>query len=233
MSVTYIGSRKHVLHSLEKLQLREPLVVVDAVTLNREAINDRIKKIDPHCKRLIIRPKVVAQVHTKHAAEYLQWLDATETSLRSSGDTTTLFLPRVVEDWKDDIGKAVEFNSFYLVEPGDFISLIDRKRFDEILQGAALQAVTGAEIRMNKDHSVFPATAMVEILESELNQPISLEQVKASDLYEAMVDAGMSATLSNRIVAAQQLVVSKTGDQKISAPNTSDDIRHYVATMKG
>lgn len=232
MAVTYLGSRNHIAQILDYFDIVDPPVVFDAVTLNREELAGQLETTAKAAKRLLIRPEIVNKAISERAADYLAWLDTVESRLREFGETRVLHLPRSAEDWDDDINQAIEFNAFCLVEPAQFMSLISRKQRTEMVQAAVKATAASADVQPNFTSSTVPADSIINILNSEFDEFISFERAKPADLYDVMVTAGMSAELSNRVVAAQQLVVSESAIDDPNEDEALEDFRMYVNRKK-
>lgn len=232
MAVTYLGSRQHIAEVLANLESTKTLVVVDAVTLNREELEAQLDTAMSAEARLLIRPELATEDVSERAAEYLSWLDSVESILREHGDTQVLHLPRAVDDWEDDINQAIEFNTFCLVEPAKRMSLISRDRRSELVHAAVEAASSGREVRSCDGPSTVPAESIVNALNAESEQEISFEQAKPADLFDVMVTAGITPDLCNRVVAAQQLVVAESASDGSTGAEAIDDFRIYVSTKR-
>ncbi|SDS29718.1 hypothetical protein SAMN04488539_1391 [Corynebacterium timonense] len=208
MKVTYLGSRIHIAQTLADIEVIEPLVVIDAVTLNREELVEKIEIAASASTRLLIRPEIINEDLSGSATEYLSWIDAVQSKICEFGETRILNLPRQVEDWKEDIKQVVKYHSLVLIEPAKVMSLVSREQAAESLRGAVAAAASGADIPASTVFGAVPTDRVIEILSSELGYRVGLEPAKPSDLFDAMIDAGMNPTLSSRVIGAQQLVVS-------------------------
>lgn len=233
MTVIYIGSRKHISQSVKIAKTHDPLLVVDAVTLNREEIDERISKDLPDYRRLFIRPVNAGDLGSERVAEYEHWLKTIESKLRRNAETQTLSLARTVDDWQDDIAKSIQYGTFHITEPGTSISLISREEKNRIVREAVEHSAAGIALKPNESNMFVPTDALAQIFSAELNRSILFEQVKPDDLYRAMVDTGMSPILSDRVVAAQQLVVSKDESRRTQITDMLDDFGIYISSMKG
>ncbi|MCT2184639.1 hypothetical protein M3G00_17065 [Brevibacterium casei] len=232
MAVTYLGSRPHIADILSDLNSSTSLVVVDAVTLNREELSAELNTTASAEVRLMIRPEVVTEVISDGAAEYLSWLDSIESQLRGFGAVKVLRLPRAAEDWEEDVQQALEFNAFCLVEPAQGMSLITRDRRCALVRGAVETASSDCDVQVGGKPSTVSAKSVAQALSVEVGQTILAEKGKPADLLDAMVTAGMDPGLSGRIVAAQQLVVTESSGDETDGGDALQDFQKYVGALK-
>lgn len=232
MTVTYIGSRQHIAELVGDFGGAKSVAVVDAVTLNREELREQLGAAASSDARLLIRPERVAESISAWAADYISWQDDIESTLSEFGGAQVLNLPRSAEDWDDDIDQTIEYRAFCLVEPAKQISLISRRQRNELVQAALQSTSSGSPVRSSGVPSTVPAKSVIEALKSELGQDTASEGVKPVDLYDVMVASGMAPDLSERVIAAQQLVVSKEPGDESNCAEAIEDLRTYVNAKK-
>lgn len=232
VTVTYIGARQHIAELISDLDEARSVAVVDAVTLNREELREQLSNAEESDARLLIRPELIAQSDSEWAADYISWQDDIESTLSNLGETQILKLPRSAEDWADDIEQAIEYKALCLVEPAQQMSLISRFHRNELVQAAIRAASSGSPVRSSDIPSTVPTESVIQVLKSELGQDTVAENAKPADLYDVMVASGMTPDISERVIAAQQLVVSKVPGDESNSAEALEDLRTYVNAKK-
>lgn len=220
MHCRYIGSRAHISDVVKTLRPSVPTVVIDAVTLNREGIEGQLSSItDQNPERaVVIRPAHVNDVTKGAGREYLEWVDAIETGVSGTLPTTTSSMPRSAWDWKADMRQAQTYGAFCTVIPGEALILASVEDQIEALR-QVLERDKAAEAWQ---YPVRTAT-LLETLDTISRKDVHHEILDVDEMRAMLAETGMSDSLAQRIIGAQQLSVTAAPKGQTTPMRIIDD----------
>lgn len=203
--VSYIGSRAYLKKGLESLDNASRWVIVDTVTINREAIEGAVDALlesngyDAHI--MVICPWVPTSPVAPCATEYANWSNSVVARLKESASVTVLSAPKTAWEWESSFEAMIEHSVLWALEGASSCALISVER---LVDGVATCAQQGSMSpgTVAIEPLLLSLAAVADRLSSAADGMMRIEPVCEEDLHAAITRSGFDPLVAGRLLAS-------------------------------